>query len=201
MMRNVLIVRLMPLTLILIAISVVIALVSSFGRNTQMLLPFFISEYIGGGLREVFQGQVWRLITPIFIHFGVIHILFNMLWMFDLGGVIERMQGSRRLGVLVGITGVAGNVAQYWWSGPDFGGMSGVIYGLLGYVWIQGRFNPRAGLILHQQIAIMMLAWFVLCWTGVIGSVANMAHTMGLVSGLILGWVYSPDKSLKRLRF
>jgi GlpG protein len=149
----------------------------------------------------VFQGQVWRLITPIFIHFGVIHILFNMLWLFDLGGVIERMQGSRRLGVLVGITGVVGNMAQFWWSGPDFGGMSGVIYGLLGYVWIQGRINPRAGLILHQQIAIMMLAWFVLCWTGLIGSVANMAHTMGLVSGLILGWMYSPDKSLKRLRF
>ena len=201
MMRNTMFVRMMPVTLVLITISVLIALASSFGKNTQMLLPFFISEYIGGGLREVFQGQVWRLITPIFIHFGVIHILFNMLWMFDLGGVIERTQGSPRMGVLVAITGVAGNIAQFLWSGPDFGGMSGVIYGLLGHVWIQGRLNPRSGLVLHQQIAIMMLAWFVLCWSGVIGSVANMAHTMGLVSGLVLGWVYSPNKRLKYLRF
>ena len=200
-MRNADIARMMPVTLTLIVVSVLIALASSFGRNIQMLLPFYISEYIGGGLREVFQGQVWRLITPIFIHFGVIHILFNMLWLFDLGGVIERMQGSPRLGILVGVTGVAGNLAQFWWAGPDFGGMSGVIYGLLGYVWIQGRLNPRSNLILHQYVVIMMLAWFVLCWLGVIGAVANMAHTMGLVSGVVLGWFYSPNKRLKTLRF
>ena len=193
--------RAMPVTLTLIIVSVLIALASSFGRNSQMLLPFFISEYIGGGLREVFQGQVWRLITPIFIHFGLIHILFNMLWLFDLGGVIERSQGSPRMGILVGITAVAGNLAQYLWSGPDFGGMSGVIYGLLGYVWIQSQLNPRSGLILHQYVVIMMLAWFVLCWLGVIGSVANMAHTMGLIGGVVLGWFYSPNKRLKYLRF
>ena len=76
--------------------------------------------------------------------------------------------------------------------------MSGVVYGLLGYVWVMGRLNPRSGLVLHQQIVIMMLAWFVLCWTGVIGAVANMAHTLGLVSGMILGWLFSANK---RLRF
>jgi membrane associated rhomboid family serine protease len=194
MLRNIQLFRLMPVTLVLIAVSVLIALASSFGRNIEMLLPFFMSEYVGGGLREIMQGQLWRLITPIFIHFGLIHILFNMLWMFDLGGVIERMQGSPRIGVLVGVTGVAGNLAQYLWGGPNFGGMSGVVYGLLGYVWIQGRLNPGAGLVLHQHIVIMMLAWFALCWAGVIGSVANMAHTMGLVSGLALGWIYSPNK-------
>ena len=124
-----------------------------------------------------------------------------MLWLFDLGGVIERSQGSPRMGILVGITAVAGNLAQYLWSGPDFGGMSGVIYGLLGYVWIQSQLNPRSGLILHQYVVIMMLAWFVLCWLGVIGSVANMAHTMGLIGGVVLGWFYSPNKRLKYLRF
>ena len=141
------------------------------------------------------------MITPIFVHFGPVHILFNMLWMFDLGGVIERTQGSPRLGVLVGITAVVGNLAQFWWAGPDFGGMSGVIYGLLGYVWIQSQLNPRSGLVLHQVVVIMMLAWFVLCWLGVIGSVANMAHTMGLISGVVLGWLYSPNKRIKYLRF
>lgn len=200
-MRNSGIARLMPVTLALIVVSVLIALATSFGHDTRLLMPLFISEYIGGGLREVFAGQVWRLITPIFIHFGVIHILFNMLWLFDLGGVIERMQGSPRLGILVGVTGVLGNLAQFLWAGPDFGGMSGVIYGLLGYVWIQGRLNPRSGLVLHQYVVIMMLAWFVLCWSGVIGAVANMAHTMGLISGVILGWFYSPNKRLRTLRF
>ena len=200
-MRAVSFVRGMPVTLVLIAISVVVTLVSSFGDNTQVLQSLYISNYTWAGLREVFQGQVWRLITPIFVHFGPVHILFNMLWMFDLGGVIERTQGSPRLGVLVGITAVVGNLAQFWWAGPDFGGMSGVIYGLLGYVWIQSQLNPRSGLVLHQVVVIMMLAWFVLCWLGVIGSVANMAHTMGLISGVVLGWLYSPNKRIKYLRF
>lgn len=187
----------MPVTLLLIAVSVVITLVSSFGANRQMLLPLYVSEYIGGGMREVFHGQLWRLFTPIFMHFGPIHLLFNMLWLFDLGGMLERVQGSSRLGLLVAITAVIANVAQYLWAGPDFGGMSGVIYGLLGYVWIQGRLNPRSGLVLHPYIVVMMLAWFVLCWSGVIGSVANMAHTIGLASGLALGWVLAPGRVLR----
>lgn len=193
-MNNLAVARLMPVTLVLIGVSVAIALASTFGHNTQMLLPLFISEYTGGGLREVFQGQVWRLITPLFIHFGIIHILFNMLWLFDLGGVVERAQGSVRMGILVTVTGLAGNLAQYWFAGPDFGGMSGVIYGLLAYVWVQGRLNPRSGLVLHQYVVIMMLAWFILCWSGLISNVANMAHTMGLVGGIALGWFYSPVK-------
>ena len=196
-MNSLALARLMPLTLALIVVSVLLALLSSFGANTQLLLPLLISEYTGGGLREVFQGQLWRLLTPIFIQFGVIHILFNMLWLFDLGGVIERAQGSLRLGILVALSGLAGNLAQYWFAGPDFGGMSGVSYGLLAYVWVQGRLNPRSGLVLHQYVVLMMLAWFVLCWSGLIGNVANMAHTMGLVSGVALGWAYSPNKKFQ----
>jgi len=182
-----------PVTLILIIISVVIALASSFGDNIQVIYPFLISAYTRG-LSEITQGEVWRLITPIFIHFGIIHVVFNMLWLFDLGGVIEQRQGSPRFGLLVGVMAVLSNLAQYWWAGPGFGGMSGVVYGLLGYVWIQGRLNPRSGLILHQQIALMMLIWFVICWLGIIGNIANMAHTVGLVAGLALGWLFSPNK-------
>ena len=62
----------MPVTLVLIAISVVVTLVSSFGDNTQVLQSLYISNYTWAGLREVFQGQVWRLITPIFVHFGLL---------------------------------------------------------------------------------------------------------------------------------
>ena len=182
-----------PVTLVLIIISVVIALASSFGDNIQIIYPFMISAYTRG-LSEIIQGEVWRLITPIFIHFGIIHIVFNMLWLFDLGGVIEQRQGSPRFGLLVGVMAVLSNLAQYWWAGPGFGGMSGVVYGLLGYVWIQGRLNPRSGLILHPQIALMMLIWFVICWLGIIGNIANMAHTVGLVAGLALGWLFSPNK-------
>jgi len=188
--------RWMPVTLIFITVSVVISLASSFGQNRQLWSPLFISEYIGGGMREVLHGQIWRLFTPIFMHFGPFHLLFNMLWLFDLGGMLERVQGALRLGILVVIIAVVSNVAQYFWAGPDFGGMSGVTYGLLGYVWIQGRLRPRSGLALHSYLVVMMLAWFVVCWAGVIGNVANMAQTLGLACGLALGRAYAPNKAL-----
>lgn len=176
-------------TVTLIALSVVMTLMTGFGRSLDTLQFLLISDYNGYGLPEVMSGQLWRLITPIFIHFGVLHILFNMLWLWDLGGAVEYRQGSANLGLLVLVIGVAGNLAQYYFSGPMFGGMSGVVYGLLGYVWMQGRYNPRAGLFLHQQIVVMMLVWYAVCWTGLVGSVANMAHTMGLVVGVAWGYL------------
>jgi GlpG protein len=194
-MRTLSLARYMPVTLVLIAISSLITLLSSFGENRQLLLPFYISEYTGGAMREVFQGEVWRLWMPIFMHFGLFHFLFSMLWLFDLGGTLERAQGSPRLGLLVAVTGVIGNVAQYFWAGPNFGGMSGVTYGLFGYILVQRRSNPDGGLVLHPYIVVMMLAWFVLCWAGVIGNATNMAHTLCLVCGILLGRVMSPRKS------
>lgn len=186
----------MPLTLVLIAISVIFSAVSSMGDNAEILSPFFMSMYVNVGLPEIMQGEVWRLITPIFIHFGILHILFNMMWLFDLGGLLEQHQGAPRLGLLVGVIGILSNMGQFIWDGPGFGGMSGVVYGLLAYVWVQGKLNPRFGLVLHQQVVYMMLIWFVVCWSGVIGNIANMAHTVGLLAGLLLGWLYSPNKKV-----
>ena len=186
--------RRMPLTVALMVICLIVAFFSRVGANTESLLPLFISEYANAGLPEIFSGQLWRLITPIFIHFTYLHIIFNMLWLFDLGRALEITQKSPQLGLLVVVIGVSSNLAQYWWSGPSFGGMSGVVYGLFGYVWMQARYNPRSGLIMNQQIMWMMMAWFVICWLGIVGNVANMAHTVGLLSGGALGWVFSPRR-------
>jgi membrane associated rhomboid family serine protease len=178
--------RVSPLTLVLIAISVIVTLLTKFGANRELVIPLLMVY------DRIAAGEIWRIITPIFIHFGLLHIVFNMLWLYDLGGMVEIRQGSPRLGILVGVSAVVSNIAQYMWAGPWFGGMSGVVYALLGYVWAQGQFNPRSGMILHQTIVIMMLIWFVVCWMGLVGNIANMAHTLGLVSGVGLGWAYSP---------
>jgi GlpG protein len=186
-----------PLTFVLIASCVAVFIVSKFASDLDAIRSLFISERLAGHrdfasmLPEVRQGQFWRLITPAFIHLGFLHILFNMLWLRDLGSMIEARQGNLQLGILVLVFAAFSNFGQYYINGPIFGGMSGVVYGLLGYVWIRGKFDPGSGLFLHPSTVNMMLIWFVLCYTGLLGPVANTAHAVGLVMGIAWGYLSS----------
>jgi GlpG protein len=174
------------LTIALIALSVVASLPSLMGGGG--LAPLLIATPGSPGFEEILSGQVWRLITPIFVHFGILHLLFNMMWLWDLGRTVELIRGRVFFGVFVLVSGVISNVAQFAITGsPGFGGMSGVVYALLGYVWMQGRFNPSLGIALHPQTVVMMLVWYVLCWTGLMGPIANWAHTAGLLIGVVWG--------------
>ena len=81
----------------LIAACIAVAIISSLGDNLRVLtwLTFAdLREFEGsipGGLDAIQHGQVWRLFTPILIHFGILHLVLNMLWLKDLGGLIERL--------------------------------------------------------------------------------------------------------------
>ncbi len=184
-------------TATLISLSIIVALFSKLGRDFQFLDVLFISEY-RQGLPEILSGQIWRLFTPSIIHFGILHIAFNLLWLYQLGSAVEQRQNSKRMLILVIVISISSNLAQFIWSGPIFGGMSGVVYGLLAYVWVQGKYNPRSGLALDQNTTLIMLIWFAISWSGLVGNIANMAHTIGLVSGVILGLLYSPQFWRKR---
>src|SRR5205814_9740200 len=107
--------------------------------------PMFIFYWPLGSLIEIKNGQLWRLITPIFVHGGFLHLLFNMWWMRDLGFMIEQRKGSLRLALMVLLVAIPSNIAQYMTAGPWFGGMSGVVYGLFGYIWMKGKFSPHEG--------------------------------------------------------
>ncbi len=181
-----------PLTFALVVMSVVIAVYSSVGDNLEFLRPFFISYPVNGEtgfLPEVLRGEWWRLLTPMFIHFGIGHIVFNMMWLFQLGSMIESAQGSARFALLVVAFALASNLAQYSFSQPVFGGMSGVNYGLIGYVWIRGRCDRASGLHLDKQSVVFAVAWFFICFTGWVGPIANYAHAAGLLCGMAWGWV------------
>jgi GlpG protein len=131
--------------------------------------------------------QPWRLITPMLLHLGALHIIFNLLWWQILGGIIERFQSSLQLVWVTLLTAAVSNLAQFLATGPNFGGLSGVVYGLLGYLWLYGRINPSAGYGIPRPVVIFMLAWLVICWVGLSDLVANEAHFAGLVSGCLLG--------------
>ncbi len=192
------------LTMGLIGVCCVVGALTFFGKNIQQVSPLLISAYTVHeydphkgeysepknrlqDLSEIRQGQVWRLITPIFVHWGILHLVFNMFWLRDLGSLIEYRKGALWLAVLVLISAVISNVAQYLASGPGAAGMSGVIYALFGYVWMKDRYAPHEGLNLFPHTAFYMLAWLVICFTGMVGPIGNTAHLTGLLIGMAFG--------------
>jgi len=142
-------------------------------------------------LPEVRHGEIWRLVTPIFVHYGFLHIFFNMLWLRDLGSMIEGRQSSLFLLIFVLSVAAVSNVAQYFVIGFGFGGMSGVVYGLLGYIWIRGKYDPGSGLFLHNSTVVMMIIWFFVCLIGIMGPIANTCHAAGLLMGTAWGYLSS----------
>ncbi|WP_416885209.1 rhomboid family intramembrane serine protease [Marinospirillum sp.] len=136
------------------------------------------------------SGQWWRLISPIFIHFGWMHLVFNLLWMWVLGEAIERHQGHFRLVLLVLIAALVSNTAQFMVNqSSQFGGLSGVIYAYLGYTWLLSRRLPRSGLEIPSALVAFMLGWMLLGmtpWAQSFGlNMANEAHLGGLIAGLL----------------
>jgi GlpG protein len=201
--------RFHPLTFLLIAACVVVALLTKGGedRYSPAFQALVIVPYspVPGNLilpdrTNPFEGgQFWRLVTPIFLHFGLIHLVFNLLMLHSLGGLVEARRGPRRFLLLVLVLAVLSNLAQYYHpvvvaggtprfkSDPQFGGMSGVLYGLFGYAWMKARYEPQLGLTMAPSTVFIMIAWFILCLTGLVGAIANWAHAAGLAVGLLIG--------------
>jgi GlpG protein len=138
-------------------------------------------------------GQYWRLFTPVLLHFGALHLAFNALWIWELGRRLERARGTLTLLGVALITGAGGNIAQYMAAGGVlFGGLSGVIYGLLGYTWLWSRLTGDPRLALPRGLLGFMVGWLLVCMSGLVealgfGAIANAAHAAGLALGALLG--------------
>lgn len=187
-----------PLTLGTIGICVLVALISSFGTNLDPVRWLFFppidfgdsNAFIGllSGIRG--PGDVIRLFTPALLHFGILHIVFNMLWMWHLGERIERVVPALHYIGLILATAFFGNAAQFLWSGgqTNFGGMSGVVYGLIGFIWMWQTFVPRTTLQLPAAMIGIFLVALVAMEVLASAFIATAAHVGGLVSGMIYGF-------------
>ncbi|HET8706375.1 MAG TPA: rhomboid family intramembrane serine protease GlpG [Pseudomonadales bacterium] len=133
----------------------------------------------------------WRFITPALMHFSWLHITFNLLAWMDFAGKIEKLHGTLRLIALFVFTATLSNLSQYFISGPHFGGLSGALFGLFGYVWVYGKLNPLSGLAVRRELVIVLMLWLAFGFTPlaamVIGPMANAAHLSGLVVGALAG--------------
>jgi GlpG protein len=130
--------------------------------------------------------QWWRIWGPALIHGSVLHIAFNLLWWWSLGKQIEKTFGFSTLLLLFVFSAGISNLAQLIVSGPNFGGLSGVVYALVGCVWWLGWLRPTWGIGMPNPIIGFMLVWLLVGYLDVLPiSMANMAHTLGLVSGCL----------------
>lgn len=183
----------------LIVICVVVFFLTGMGKNMEVVRLFTFTPLVPvrgglafGDVSAIWTGQPWRLVTPMFLHFGFMHIFFNMWWLKDLGTAIERVFSSRYLLGFVLVTAVFSHVLEYAISGPTtFGGMSGVVYGLFAFVWIRGRLDPSFPYRMPQQLVTFMLIWLGLGFTGWVGPIANWVHTGGLMVGALWGVISS----------
>ena len=131
--------------------------------------------------------QVWRWFTHALLHFSVLHILFNLLWWWYLGGAIEKRLGSGKLFVILLISALLSGWMQAKFSGVMFGGLSGAVYALMGYAWLRGERDPESGIWLERGLMAFSVAWLVVGYMGWFGlSIANAAHVTGLLVGLAM---------------
>ena len=145
--------------------------------------------------RVLLSGEWWRLITPMFVHFSWIHIVFNLLWCVELGGKVEKQMGAFLFIVFLVFASLSSNLMQYFIYGPSFfGGLSGVVYALFGYCFAWGRMVPHRKFNVPEAIYLFMLIFLGLGFSDLfdllgIGKTANGAHLGGLTFGLLLGFL------------
>ena len=188
-----------PMTLVIILASITGFILYTLDPKMSFIRYFTYLNFELVGDRLLFnvaERDLWRYVTPIFLHFSWLHVVFNCLWMWEIGVRIERNLGSLILLGLILVSAVISNEAQYYFSGPSlFGGMSGVIYALLGFSWVAGLLCPEWKLNIPMPLVIVMIVWLLLCMSGLIeilgfGAIANGAHLGGLFVGCWLGLLF-----------
>lgn len=150
---------------------------------------------------KIRQGEVWRLVTPSFMHMDFFHIFCNMAWLLLLGKQIEARLKKTRMLLLIFALAAGSNVAQYLMSGPYFIGFSGVVTGLTAFIWARqkkapwegyplGRFAERFLAIFVIGVSVLsFVSFFLQAWVIPIdlGGIANTAHVTGGLLGFLLG--------------
>jgi GlpG protein len=198
-----------PMTLTLVILCVAVSLLSNFGgpgKTNQIgrviigQLGFVAASDYEASNRDpaanLKKGQFWRAITPIFLHLSPLHLVFNMFGMIVFGRIAERWLGTPRYALLILAAAVFSNLLQglspEWMRGsPAFGGISGVVYCLFGYIWTRSSLNPSLGVMIPFPVVILLIAPIIIGFSGIAQNwnMADLAHLGGLVVGVVAAFI------------
>ena len=188
----------LPVTLGIILLGLLgTALISVDRQQLSFAEPFLFQglaeNYFVPLSESLAAGEYWRFITPTFLHFGFLHVLFNGLILWEVGRRIELAKGSLHYLGFILLASVVSNMSQYSvMNNSIFGGLSGVVYAVIGYIAVYQEFIKHPVLQFNKATIAFFLVWLLLGVFGVIdvfieGSIANAAHVSGLLVGIIFG--------------
>ena len=130
--------------------------------------------------------HVWSFWTASFVHYTFVHILTNLCLWIIFAEQVER-DSPLKLTLLCLALAFISNITQWWFVSANFGGLSGVVFGLFGFVWIKQKSHSHY--YVDPILSILMIGLIVLGFTGLLGKTANFAHLAGLIAGLLFGFI------------
>ena len=160
--------------------------------------PFSINAPL---FEKIRTGEVWRALSPAFLHQNIFHLFFNMIWLIVLGKLMEERLGALQFALFVVLTAVISNSAQYLMSGSNFIGISGVICAMLGFIFARQQRAPWEGYSLNPGVLSFMFFFIVamvalqtlsfvleVFWKeSFVPGIANTAHVAGAIAGYLIG--------------
>lgn len=220
-----------PIVKTIVGLAIVVAILTNFGavesreQGANRALQFiavekplsqeltqeygFASDNLNVRLASLKRGEFWRLLTPIFIHYGPMHLIFNVIMFWQFGKMVEGRYGSLWLAILILGCAVLSNFAQgvvpdrfggsaanYYQSGmliSSFGGLSGVVFGIFGFILVKQTTHSTSGFFLPQSTITFLLIYMIFCMTPLATAmglnIANWAHGIGFAVGCVMALV------------
>lgn len=220
-----------PIVKTIIGLAIVVAIMTNFGasesreQGANRALQFvavekplsleltqehgFASDSLHVRLASLKRGEFWRLLTPIFIHYGPMHLIFNVIMFWQFGKMVEGRYGSLWLAILIlgcavlsnfaqGIVPIrfGGSPANFYQSGmliSSFGGLSGVVFGIFGFILVKQTTDSTSGFFLPQSTITFLLIYMIFCMTPLATAfglnIANWAHGIGFAIGCVMALV------------
>lgn len=171
---------------IITAICIVIYILQQLGFEESIMEAFHYPIYFEQ------DWELWRYVTHAFVHLSNVHIIANLSWFWLFGGVIQRCFGGMKLFLIFLVSAVVSGVVQNYFSGPDFFGLSGVVYAVLGYVFVVDKLNANV-FNLPKGFFSMLLVGLAFGFISPLFDIyiGNAAHISGLVVGLVWGFIDS----------
>jgi len=184
-------IRLYPVVTFFLALNILIYVVT--------LLPFIGDPVFEAGVGVnylISDGEWWRLLTPMFLHGGIMHLLFNMFSLFIFGPELEKIAGKARFLTIYLLSGMFANIATFFLQPPEYAsvGASGAIFGILGafgaLVYYTKRILPQLRQIILPIIGVSIVMTFIQ------PNINTTAHIAGLAVGFLIGLSYFHPKHI-----